>query len=151
MPPGVWVEKIVGGRPFDTEAECGFVLKALRVIEKYPEKRAEWEPKLNPLNLGLAWPGATPHSAGTGCDLILVDAQGRDSFDWRAGVPGTPRSSIDQRLASRMLDEEVTDPAVGAPPQLRGVALRVGRPQRRPLQGPGLRDQILSGVRQAEL
>ena len=98
----------------DTEAECGFVLKAMRVIEKYPEKKAEWEPKLNPLNLGLAWPGATPHSAGTACDLILVDAQGRDSFDWRAGVPGTPRSSIDQRLASRMLDEEVTDPAVGA-------------------------------------
>lgn len=98
----------------DTEPECGFVLKAMRVIEKYPEKRAEWEPKLNPQNLGLAWPGATPHSAGTACDLVLVDAQGRDSFDWRAGVRGAPRSSIDQRVASKMLDEEVTDSTVGA-------------------------------------
>jgi hypothetical protein len=98
----------------DTEPECGFVLKAMRVIEKYPEKRAEWEPKLNPQNLGLAWPGAMPHSAGTACDLVLVDAQDRDSFDWRAGVRGAPQSSIDQRVASKMLDEEVTDSTVGA-------------------------------------
>lgn len=98
----------------DTEKECGFVLKAMHVLDTStdPQKRAEWQPKLNPNNLGLAWPGATPHSAGNACDLVLVDAEGRDSFDWRVGE-GTPHSSIDQRLASRMLDEAVTNDDVG--------------------------------------
>lgn len=99
----------------DTENECNFILKAMHVLNKYPQdvqKRAEWMPKLNPNNLGLAWPGATPHSAGNACDIILVDSQGRPSFDWRVG-PGSPHSSIDQRLASKMLDEAVTNEVVG--------------------------------------
>lgn len=99
----------------DIENECNFVLKAMHVLKKYPQdaqKRAEWTPKLNPNNLGLAWPGATPHSAGNACDMILLDSQGRPSFDWRVGQ-GSPHSSIDQRLASKMLDEAVTNDVVG--------------------------------------
>jgi hypothetical protein len=99
----------------DTEKECNFVLKAMHILKKYPQdkrKRAEWTPKLNPNNLGLAWPGATPHSSGQACDLVLVDEDGRESFDWRVGA-GAPHSSIDQRLASKMLDEAVTNDTVG--------------------------------------
>jgi hypothetical protein len=99
----------------DVEKECGFVLKAMHILNKYPEddkKRAEWTPKLNPNNLGLAWPGATPHSAGNACDIVLVDPNGQESFDWRVGT-GSAHSSIDQRLASKMLDEAVTNDTVG--------------------------------------
>jgi D-alanyl-D-alanine dipeptidase len=98
----------------DTEPECGFVLKSLYMLARVaPERKAYWEEKSNPNNLGLAWPGRTPHSAGYACDLILVDRNGQDSFDSRAGVDGAPTSSIDPRLASRLLDEDVTNPAVG--------------------------------------
>ena len=99
----------------DIENECNFVLKAMHVLKKYPQdaqKRAEWTPKLDPNNLGLAWPGATPHSAGNACDMILVDSKGRPSFDWRVG-PGSPHSSIDQQLASRMIDEAMKNDTVG--------------------------------------
>lgn len=98
----------------DVEKECGFVLKAMHVLKTSPDpaKRAEWTTKLNPNNLGLAWPGATPHSAGNACDIVLVDSSGEESFDWRVGA-GTPHSSIDQRLALRMLDEAVTNDRVG--------------------------------------
>ena len=98
----------------DTEPECGFVLKSLHMLARVaPERRPYWEEKSNPNNLGLAWPGRTPHSAGYACDLILVDSRGRDSFDSKAGVDGAPHSSIEQRLASRLLDEDVTNPTVG--------------------------------------
>jgi hypothetical protein len=99
----------------DIEKECNFVLKAMHVLNKDPQdaqKRAEWTPKLNPNNLGLAWPGASPHSSGQACDLVLVDEKGKASFDWRVGT-GSPHSSIDQRLASKMLDEAVTNDQVG--------------------------------------
>jgi hypothetical protein len=99
----------------DTEPECGFVLKSKYMLKRVtaPADKAYWEEKSDPRNLGLTWPGRTPHSAGYACDLVLVDKHGRDSFDSRAGVDGAPRSSIDQRLASKMLDEEVTNPDVG--------------------------------------
>jgi hypothetical protein len=99
----------------DTEAECGFTLKSMYMLDRIsdPKQRGYWDEKANPNNLGLAWPGKTPHSGGYACDLVLVDRNGRDSFDSRAGVDGAPRSSIDQRLASRLLDEEVTNPDVG--------------------------------------
>ena len=99
----------------DTEPECGFVLKSKYMLSRTtdPDQRAYWETKSNPNNLGLTWPGRTPHSAGYACDLVLVDKHGRDSFDSRAGVDGAPHSSIDQRLASRMLDADVTNPDVG--------------------------------------
>ena len=99
----------------DIEKECNFVLKAMHVLNKYPQdaqKRAEWTPKLNPNNVGLAWPGASAHSSGQACDLVLVDEKGKPSFDWRVGT-GSPQSSIDQRLASKMLDEAVTNEEVG--------------------------------------
>ncbi len=99
----------------DTEPECGYVLKGKYMLARTsdPGQKAYWEQKSDPNNLGLAWPGRTPHSAGYACDLILVDKNGQDSFDSRAGVDGAPRSSIDQRLASKMLDADVTNATVG--------------------------------------
>lgn len=94
----------------DTEPECGYVMKAAYMLSRVsdPKQRAYWEQKSDPNNLGLAWPGSTPHSGGYACDLILVDSRGQDSFDSRAGVDGAPTSSIGARLASKMLDEAVT-------------------------------------------
>ena len=108
----------------DTVPECGFVLKAKYMLERVtdPEKRKAWLTAADPRNLGLTWPGATPHSGGYGCDLILLDSAGRPSFDWRAGVDGPPRSSIDQKLASALMDEEATNAEVGGK-RLRSVAL----------------------------
>jgi hypothetical protein len=101
----------------DTEAECGFVLKGRYMLARVSDgQKPYWETKSDPNNLGLAWPGATPHSGGFACDLVLVDRRGHDSFDSRAGVTesdGPPHSSIDQRVASRLLDQEVTNPDVG--------------------------------------
>ena len=100
----------------DTEPECGFVLKSAYMLDRTtdPKQRAYWLQKGNPQNLSLAWPGATPHSGGYACDLILVDSHGQDSFDTRAGVTDAPTSSLDARLSSRMMDEEMTNEAVGA-------------------------------------
>jgi hypothetical protein len=100
----------------DTEAECGYTLKSMYMLRRVSDDKEKdyWNEKADPNNLGLTWPGATPHSGGYACDLVLVDKHGRDSFDWRAGVEGGPRSSIKQRLASKLLDEEATNPDVGA-------------------------------------
>lgn len=102
----------------DTEPECGFVLKGLYMLARVSDgQKPYWRQKSDPNNLGLAWPGATPHSGGFACDLVLVDSHGRDSFDSRAGVTDpdnpVPTSSIPQRDASRYLDEEVTNADVG--------------------------------------
>jgi hypothetical protein len=103
----------------DTEPECGYVLKGLYMLARVPDaQKPYWLSKSDPNNLGLAWPGATPHSGGFACDLVLVDRRGQDSFDSRAGVDvgapgGPPTSSIPQRDASRMLDREVTNADVG--------------------------------------
>ncbi len=96
----------------DSVPECGYVLKGKYMLAKPnldEDMRKYWEEKQNPLNLGLAWPGMTPHSGGYACDLIMVDAQGQECFDWRAGVAGAPKCSIKPRLASSMMDEEVTN------------------------------------------
>lgn len=104
-------------RPVVEEVEkvCNFVLKAMHVIKVKPPndpKVKEWRPKLNPLNVQLGFPGAGGHMAGQACDMVLVDSKGRDSFDSK--VEGdSPRSSIPQRLALRMLDEAVTNDVVG--------------------------------------
>jgi hypothetical protein len=99
----------------DSVDECGYVLKAQHMLRK-PDltdaQRATWEFKSNPQNLGLAWPGNTPHSGGFACDLVLQDAAGRDCFDSRAGVEDrdnpVPSCAIAARDASRLLDEAVT-------------------------------------------
>jgi len=98
----------------DSKDECGYVLKGNYMISKSttPEKQAYWREKANPLNLGLAWPGRTPHSGGYACDVILVDKDGADCFDWRAGVPDAKRCSIDAKTAVELLNEAMT--AAGA-------------------------------------
>lgn len=93
----------------DSEPECGYVLKGNYMIGKSTTdaKREYWREKANPMNLGLAWPGRTPHSGGYACDVILVDANGRDCFDWRAGAGDPPTCAIAAREASSLLDEEM--------------------------------------------
>lgn len=99
----------------DSVRECGYVLKAQYMLAKDldAKARASWEEKSDPNNLGLSWPGRTPHSGGYACDMVLVDSSGRDCFDWRAGVDGTPVCSISQKLASALMDEEAAGPEAG--------------------------------------
>ncbi len=112
----VYVKNCYRSHLVDTVPECGFVLKAKFMLAKTDlsaEKRAYWTEKANPQNLGLAWPGKTPHSGGYACDLILLDSEGNDCFDWRAGVAGAPTCSIPQKLASKLMDEAATNSVVG--------------------------------------
>jgi hypothetical protein len=100
----------------DSVPECGIVLKGKYMLDRVtdPARRRDWLVASDPNHLGLSWPGRTPHSGGYACDLILRDENGRDCFDWRAGVDGPPSCSIEQRLASSLMDQEATSAEVGA-------------------------------------
>jgi hypothetical protein len=100
----------------DSVPECGIVLKAKYMSDRAtdPAKKTQWHDAANPMNLGLTWPGRTPHSGGYACDLILQDSRGQDCFDWRAGVSGAPTCAIEAQLASSLMDDEVANADVGA-------------------------------------
>lgn len=113
---GVYVKNCYRRHETDTVPECGFVLKAKYMLAKTDltdENRRYWEGKANPMNLGLAWPGRTPHSGGYACDIILVDKKGADCFDWRAGVDDAPTCSIPAKDAAKLLADEITGDEVG--------------------------------------
>ena len=113
---GVFVKNCYRAHETDTVPECGFVLKAQYMLAKTDltaDKRKYWEEKANPMNLGLAWPGRTPHSGGYACDIIVIDRDGRDCFDWRAGVDGAPVCAIAPRTAAKLLVDEITNADVG--------------------------------------
>jgi hypothetical protein len=82
---------------FDTQKECYFVMKGQ-----------------NPQSLGLAFPGATPHSGGKACDIVLVDSRGKEATACSAASEKHLGASIDFRMASRLLDEAITNDIVGA-------------------------------------
>jgi hypothetical protein len=83
---------------FDSQKECYFIMKGQ-----------------NPQDLKLAWPGATPHSSGKACDMVLVDSAGHVATpDNACTADAHTSSSIDFRTASRLLDEAVTNDSVGA-------------------------------------
>jgi hypothetical protein len=113
--PAVGDPKVGDG---DVEHECSLIMAATYMLKKEDlsdDDRAKWTKNLNPPKKGLTWPGATPHSAGVACDLVLQDKHGYDSFDWRAGVEGSPTSSIKpQKKASELLDRALTNSDVGA-------------------------------------
>mgnify|MGYP000964109437 CR=1 FL=1 len=90
-------------------------LKAAHSIKKYSEtppvteKQKEnlaWATKAQDVrNLGRAWPGANPHSAGVGCDIQMLDTHGTALFEWKV----TPEQATAKvREASRALDQAVT-------------------------------------------
>lgn len=100
----------------EVSKDCGLILKARHVLAKpdlKPADREYWTARLDPNQFGRAWPGATPHTAGHACDLVLEDPAGSPCFDWRAGVADAPTCSIEQRAASRLMDEAATNDAVG--------------------------------------
>lgn len=82
---------------YDTQKECYFVMKGL-----------------NPQNLGLAFPGATPHSGGKACDIVLVDKNGKEATACSAASEKALGASIPFKQASEILDEMLTNPTVGA-------------------------------------
>lgn len=82
---------------FDTKKECYFIMKGK-----------------DPRQLGLAWPGATPHSAGNACDIVLLDRNGKPATACSADSEKSLGASIDFRTASRLLDEALTNDTVGA-------------------------------------
>ncbi len=107
----------------DSVPECGFSLKAKYMLDKPNNTQAvidRWRTSADPNNLGLSWPGRTPHSGGYGCDIIVVDSRGQDCFDWRAGVTpppgqnGPPTCSIPARDAASYLVDDATAAGVDA-------------------------------------
>ena len=66
----------------------------------------------NPVNLGLTYPGANPHSGGKACDIVLVDAKGNTATSCSANTK--TNAGIDFKTASRLLDEALTNDTVGA-------------------------------------
>jgi hypothetical protein len=107
----------------DSVPECGFTLKGKYMLDKPNNDQAtieHWRSSADPNNMGLSWPGRTPHSGGYGCDIILVDSRGQDCFDWRAGVTpppgqnGPPTCSIPARDAAAYLVDEATAAGVDA-------------------------------------
>lgn len=81
----------------DIKKECYFILKGK-----------------DPNELGLAWPGASAHSGGKGCDIVLVDASGKTATACSAAAESRLGADIDFRTASRLLDEALTNDTVGA-------------------------------------
>lgn len=83
---------------YDSKVECYFIMK-----------------DKNPQDLKLAWPGATPHSSGKACDLVLVDQAGKVATPSTACTADAKTSSgVDFKTASKLLDEALTNDVVGA-------------------------------------
>lgn len=107
----------------DTKADCDIILKANQVVNNGKEdpKEAQWKLWRNPNYAGLAWPGASPHSVGFACDIVLATevevekkVKGKlvkktvadKCFDCHAGDGKSDEScSIDQKTASKILDQ----------------------------------------------
>jgi len=97
----------------NTDQVCGLVFKTMH-MEKIVNPNDEQKGKLKDALArsasvwGLAWPGPHPHASGHGCDLVLMDkAGGQECFDWRAGVAGPPKCSIDAKTAVNTLTDAV--------------------------------------------
>ena len=104
----------------DSTNECDYILKGWHLKEKFaskaPANKAEQEQKAlgdrlidPPKNLGLMWPGATPHSAGIGCDIVVRDAGGKEVTSCKA-----PRDDSKAKALSKSLVDVLTSSKVGA-------------------------------------
>ena len=104
----------------DSTNECDFILKGWHIKQKWaaqtPVTKADIEQKANgdrfinpPKYLGLTWPGANPHSAGIGCDIVVRDAAGKEATACR----GT-KSDIKMQALSKALVDAITSDKVGA-------------------------------------
>ncbi|NOU27469.1 MAG: hypothetical protein HOO96_06120 [Polyangiaceae bacterium] len=109
--------------------ECDFIMKSIHLENKWkgrtptsPKEIAERDANLklarfigNPNdNLGLTWPGPSPHSRGQGCDIVVAKV-GR-SVEPTTSCK-TSAGNEQQRLHSKALDEALTNDVV------RGVRL----------------------------
>jgi hypothetical protein len=103
----------------DSTGECDYILKGWHIRAKWagktPSTPAEQKEKATgdrlvnpPRNLGLMWPGATPHSAGLGCDLVVRDPSGKDATSCRM------TDNAKQRELSKALVDAMTGDKVGA-------------------------------------
>ena len=104
----------------DSTNECDFILKGWHVKEKFAAKppataadkaqlanAAHW---INPPKyLGLTWPGATPHSAGLGCDIVVKAPSGKEVTACRGSKNDTAMQAM-----SKALVDVMTGPEVGA-------------------------------------
>ena len=104
----------------DSTSECDYILKGWHIKEKWatraPESKKDHAEKalgdrlINPpKNLGLMWPGATPHSAGLGCDLVVRDPKGQEVTTCKANAKDTKAQAL-----SKALVDALTNPTVGA-------------------------------------
>lgn len=104
----------------DSTSECDYVLKGWHIKQKFaatpPSTKAEHDQKANaerminpPKFLGLMWPGATPHSAGIGCDIVVRDGAGKEVTACRSTAADTK-----MRAMSKALVDALTNDSVGA-------------------------------------
>jgi hypothetical protein len=98
----------------DTERECGYIMKAQHILNKYASvapanakerEQLRWAQNegQDPVRLGLSYPGATPHSAGNACDIVMIDLATKAPA-FTCAAEDTARA----KLASRALDEAIT-------------------------------------------
>lgn len=108
----------------DSARECDYILKGWHIKSKWqgkePQTQSEKNEKANgerfvdPNKLGLAWPGASYHSSGNACDIVLADSEGHDAMSCAYSPQHTYSRHIDQHTASKLLDEALTNDTVGA-------------------------------------
>jgi hypothetical protein len=102
----------------DSTNECDYILKGWHLKQKWagktPETKADKEQKalgdrfINPpKNLGLMWPGATPHSAGIGCDIVVHDPAGKSVTDCRMTKDDTKAQAMSKALVDALTNEKV--------------------------------------------
>jgi len=102
----------------DSANECDFVLKGWHVKEKFAKtppvtaadkaqlaNAAHW---INPPKyLGLTWPGATPHSAGLGCDIVVRDPAGKELTACKGAKNDTKTQAMSKALVDAITGDKV--------------------------------------------
>lgn len=107
--------------------ECDFILKAAHLQRKWegrtPKDAAEAKTRASNLalarqlenpadNLGLTWPGPSPHSRGMACDIVVAKRGERGRMTPTTSCAGS--SDATMRAHSKALDEALTNATVGA-------------------------------------
>ncbi len=108
--------------------ECDFIMKAIHLEKKWAGRtpvsaaeRKERDSNLklarlisNPAdNLGLTWPGPSPHSRGQACDIVVAKRGDGNRDDATTTCKGVANDTT-MKAHSRALDEALTNPTVGA-------------------------------------
>jgi hypothetical protein len=100
----------------NAEAVCGMTFWLMHRENGGATKAQKKAWEANAANVwGMTWPGATPHSGGFACDLVLRDEHGKRCFNSTAGPDtNSPTCAVDQQTAVQILSHAAGTKAVGA-------------------------------------